>query len=155
MNTGVIQVLPTHVDQALRYLDRRQPNRAFTILRDFLSKNMESAYGRSLFGRLMTEMGKPSAGLEHAQKALTLGEPDAFIMENLARCYLAAGDRKKAVAAIRRGLRIGPRHFSNRLVTFYHNVGMRRRPVISTLHREHPINRVLGRLSWHLGRKGP
>ena len=88
--------------------------------------------------------GRPRDGValcEHAVK-IEFFQPDNQF--NLARTYLLVGNREKAVAALRRGLKLDPDHGGLRALAT--QMGQRRRPVLRFLSREHPLNRFLGRL---------
>lgn len=88
--------------------------------------------------------GRPRDGValcEHAVK-IEFFQPDNQF--NLARTYLLVGNREKAVAALRRGLKLDPDHGGLRGLAA--QMGQRRRPVLRFLSREHPLNRFLGRL---------
>jgi len=63
---------------------------------------------------------------------------------NLARTQLLGNDRRGAVSAIFKGLKIDPN--SLELLTLQRELGVRRGPVIPFLSRDNPLNRLLGRL---------
>jgi tetratricopeptide (TPR) repeat protein len=68
---------------------------------------------------------------------------------NLARLHLAFGFKSEAIRYLRRGLMIDP---GNREIgDEIRRLGVRRRPPLTFLRRQHPLNRWLGRL---LGRVG-
>jgi hypothetical protein len=71
---------------------------------------------------------------------------------NLARTYLLANDRKRAVQAVRGGLKID-RH-NLHLLALYKELGIRSQPVLRFLDRAHPLNQLLGRIR-HALRGGP
>ncbi|HZI63773.1 MAG TPA: tetratricopeptide repeat protein [Thermoanaerobaculia bacterium] len=88
--------------------------------------------------------GRPRDGValcEHAVK-IEFFQPDNQF--NLARTYLLVGNREKAVAALRRGLKLDPDHGGLRALAT--QMGQRRRPVLRFLSRDHALNRFLGRL---------
>jgi tetratricopeptide (TPR) repeat protein len=88
--------------------------------------------------------GRPRDGValcEHAVK-IEFFQPDNQF--NLARTYLLVGNREKAVAALRRGLKLDPDHGGLRALAV--QMGQRRKPVLRFLSREHALNRFLGRL---------
>lgn len=76
-------------------------------------------------------------------------QPDNYL--NLARTLLLANDRRAAVDAVQRGLKIDPHH--PQLVDLGRELGVRRAPVLPFLSRNNPLNRILGSLRHHLGRK--
>lgn len=67
--------------------------------------------------------------------------PDLYA--NLARVYMAAPNRKKAVEAIGQGLKACPG--DPMLSQLRAELGIRARPVIPFLLRENPVNKALGR----------
>ena len=71
---------------------------------------------------------------------------------NLARTCLLANDRKRAVQAVRGGLKIDRNN--PHLLALYKELGIRSQPVLRFLDRAHPINQLLGRLR-HAIRGGP
>ena len=88
--------------------------------------------------------GRPRDGValcEHAVK-LEFFQPDNQF--NLARTYMLVGNREKAVAALRRGLKLDPDHGGLRTLAL--QMGQRRPPVLRFLSRDHPLNKMLGRL---------
>ena len=87
--------------------------------------------------------GERKDGLALCLHAVRVGseEPENFL--NLARVYLLAGDRRRAVAAIQHGLKVDSRHPG--LLEQRRSMGYRRKPVVSFLSRDSWINRFLGR----------
>jgi hypothetical protein len=63
---------------------------------------------------------------------------------NLARIWNRAGNRKKTVDAIERGLAASPRHPA--LQRLHEQVGLRSQPVLPFLTRDDPLNKALGKL---------
>lgn len=61
---------------------------------------------------------------------------------NLARAHLLADDRKEAIRAVERGLRID--HSAKELRQLRQEMGKRRKPVLSFLPRGSILNRLLG-----------
>jgi len=66
--------------------------------------------------------------------------PDLYF--NVARVYLAAGQRRKAWRAVCQGLRLEKRHSG--LLGIMREMGVRRRPMIRFLPRNHLVNRLMG-----------
>lgn len=63
---------------------------------------------------------------------------------NLSRVCVRQGDRAHAFRILVRGLRVDPRHPG--VIEAMRRLGFRRRPVVSFLPRQHPLNRLLGSL---------
>lgn len=78
---------------------------------------------------------------EHAVR-IQFYEPDNHL--NLARVHLLARNRKGAVEAIGRGLKLDPHHAGLRGLR--QEIGIRKRPVVRFLSRDNPLNRLLGRM---------
>ena len=88
-------------------------------------------------------LGNHERGLAMCEQAIRLEffHADSFL--NLARTHLLVDDRLRAHAAIRRGLKMEPKHPD--LLRLRADMGVRRSPVIASLPRANPINRFLGR----------
>lgn len=86
---------------------------------------------------------------EHAVKR-EFYQPENYL--NLARTYLLAGNRRKAIDAVLAGRRIDRAHRG--LAQLHRELGLRRRPVLSFLSRTHPLNRLLGRMRHDWKRSG-
>jgi hypothetical protein len=63
---------------------------------------------------------------------------------NLAEVYHQAGRTSEAIETLEKGLVSAGRDF--RIRRALERIGMRRSPVLTFLHRSHPVNRTLGRL---------
>lgn len=83
-------------------------------------------------------------GIQLCQHAIKLQvyEPDNYM--NLARVYLLTQNREKAHRALMRGLALDSNHAGLRRV--WREIGQRRKPPLSFLSRDNPINLVLGKL---------
>jgi tetratricopeptide (TPR) repeat protein len=86
---------------------------------------------------------------EHAVKQQFYEAENHF---HLARVQMLAGDRKAALAALDVGLKLDPDHPG--LVALKKEFGVRRRPIVGFLDRDHPLNVLLGRLrhTWSDGK---
>lgn len=83
---------------------------------------------------------KPAIDL--CKKAIELQFYNAEHYANLARVYVAAGNRKKAVETAEQGLKILPD--DETLIAVRRELGLRARPALPFLSRENPLNRKLG-----------
>ncbi len=72
--------------------------------------------------------------------------PDLYL--NLARIYLAHDFKSEAVRVLRRGLMLDPEH--PRIAQHLARLGIRRRPPIPFLGRGHLLNRLLGKVQFHV-----
>ncbi len=78
---------------------------------------------------------------------------DATHYHNLARVHLAFGFKAEGIRYLRRGLMIDPEH--GEILCEVERLGIRRRPPIAFLRRDHLLNRWLGRLRQRLASVGP
>lgn len=85
-----------------------------------------------------------SEGLKLCQHAVKMEFYQAENYLNLARTQLLAGHRRPAVRAVADGLKIEPDN--GQLLELQHELGLRKRPVLSFLSRSNPINSLLGRI---------
>jgi tetratricopeptide (TPR) repeat protein len=69
-------------------------------------------------------------------------EPENYV--NLAKVYAMRGRRQLAVETVRKGLQMDGSH--QELRDMMAEMGVRKKPVLSFLSRENPINRLLGRM---------
>ena len=101
------------------------------------------ATGLSFFGlclALVQKKFKPAIDL--CKRAIELQFYSADHHANLARVYVAAGNRKKALESVEAGLKIHPE--DDRLIAVRKSLGIRKRPAVPFLDRSNPINVSLG-----------
>lgn len=82
------------------------------------------------------------------QEALGMRHNHAQLYLNLAEVYQQCGRTQDAIATLEKGLVSAGRDF--RIRRALTKIGTRREPVLSFLHRSHPLNRTLGRLRHRL-----
>lgn len=99
-------------------------------------------YGIARYERRVKE------GLALCQHSIKLQfyEPENYL--NLARVHLLARNRRKAVEALNRALKLNASNPG--AIALAREIGWRRRPVIPFLPRSNFFNRLLGRLSYRL-----
>jgi tetratricopeptide (TPR) repeat protein len=85
-----------------------------------------------------------SEGLKLCQHAVKMEFYQAENYLNLARTLVLAGHRRAAVRAVADGLKVEPDN--GQLLELQHELGLRKRPVLSFLSRSNPINTLLGRI---------
>ncbi|HTV59182.1 MAG TPA: tetratricopeptide repeat protein [Verrucomicrobiae bacterium] len=85
------------------------------------------------------------------QEALGMKVNHAQLYLNLAEVYRQAGRQGEAIMVLEKGLISAGRDF--RIRRALEKIGMRRPPVLTFLHRSHPVNRTLGR--WRHRFAGP
>lgn len=91
--------------------------------------------------------------IEMAKKAIELQFYKAEHYLNLAKIYVAAGDRKKGVEVIEKGLGVVPDDESLR--SYRRELGVRQRPPVPFLDRGNAINKSIGRARRTAGEKEP
>ena len=105
--------------------------------------NPNGAAGLSYFGlcvALVQKKFKPAIDLCTRAIGLQFYNGDHF--ENLARVYVAAEKRRKAIETVEQGLKIAPEHAG--LLSYRNDLGIRARPAVPFLDRSNPINVSLG-----------
>lgn len=103
----------------------------------------KAATGLSFFGlalALVQKKYKPAIDL--CRRAIDLKFYNGDHYGNLARVYLAAGNRKKAMETLEQGLKQHPEH--RYLIAVRGALGLRSRPAVPFLDRANPINVSLG-----------
>jgi tetratricopeptide (TPR) repeat protein len=92
-----------------------------------------------------------SASQEAIQACETASRRDFFnpdLLLNLGRVYLIAGKTSKALGAFERGLQMAPQHKALRAELG--RFERRQQPPLSMVARDHPLNKMLGKLRWVL-----
>lgn len=101
------------------------------------------ASGLSYFGlclALVRRQFKPAIDL--CRRAIDLEFYNGDHYANLARVYIAAGNRKKAIETAENGLKLVPEH--DYLTRVRNSLGVRAKPAVPFLDRANPINVSLG-----------
>lgn len=103
----------------------------------------KDASGLSWFGLAIAIMSKKiKPAIDLCRRAIELEFYNGDHYANLARVYVAAGNRKKALETIEQGLKLVPEH--EYLLQVRKSMGHRARPAVPFLDRAHPINVSLG-----------
>jgi tetratricopeptide (TPR) repeat protein len=103
----------------------------------------KDATGLSFFGLTLAIMQKRiKPAIDLCRRAVELEFYNGDHYANLARVYIAAGNRKKALETLEQGLKLVPEH--DYLVAVRKSMGVRARPAVPFLDRAHPINVTLG-----------
>lgn len=138
-----------YIEEGMRLLRWGKMDRAMVRFERALHEVPDSAIALSYFGlslALGTDNGEE--GEEHCFRAAMRAPRDGQIQANLARVYFLRGKRQSAASAAHEALRLDAKNADARLVL--RRLGLRRRPVMGFLGRNHPLNRVLGRLRHQL-----
>src|ERR1700693_5326560 len=83
------------------------------------------------------------------QEALSMRHNHAQLYLNLAEVYQQSGRPSEAIETLEKGMISAGRDF--RIRRALEKLGTRRNPVLGFLHRNHPLNRTLGRWRQRLG----
>ena len=105
--------------------------------------NPKAANGLSYFGLCLALVQKKfKTAVDLCKRAIDLEFYNGDHYANLARVYVAAGNRKKAIETAEAGLKILPEH--EELIKVRRELGVRARPPVPFLDRSNPINVSLG-----------
>ncbi|MBV8545357.1 MAG: hypothetical protein JO088_11495 [Acidobacteria bacterium] len=139
------------IDEAVALTKAEKYLRALTLFLEIYGSeeppspmlSSKTATGLSHFGlclAMMQRKFKPAIDL--CKLAIELQFYNADHYANLARVYVAAGNRKKAVDAIEQGLKSHAE--DETLLEVRRQLGVRAKPPVPFLDRAHPINITLG-----------
>ncbi len=138
------------IDEAIRAAREDDFLRALTIFLDVYGSDdtpriraPKDAAGLSFFGlalALMRKEMKPAIDL--CRKAIELEFYNGDHYANLSRVYEIAGNRKKAIETVEKGLKLVPEH--DYLLAVRKSYGVRSEPYVPFLDRTNPINVSLG-----------
>jgi tetratricopeptide (TPR) repeat protein len=141
---------PPSIEEAIRAARQDDFLRALNLFLDIYGtddaprmKTPKDAGGLSYFGLCLAVMRKQfKLAIDLCRRATLLEFYNGDHYANLARVYLAAGNRKKAVEAAEQGLKLNPEH--EYLLEVRQSLGVRSRPAVPFLERTNPINVSLG-----------
>jgi tetratricopeptide (TPR) repeat protein len=139
------------IDEAVALTKAEEYLRALTLFLDVYGGeeppspmlSSKTATGLSYFGlclALVQKKYKPAIDL--CKRAIELQFYNVDHYANLARVYVAAGNRKKAIEAVEQGLKTHPE--DEALLDVRREFGVRAKPPVPFLDRAHPINVTLG-----------
>jgi tetratricopeptide (TPR) repeat protein len=139
------------IDEAVALTKAEEYLRALTLFLEIYGSeeppspmlSSKTATGLSHFGlclAMMQRKFKPAIDL--CKLAIELQFYNADHYANLARVYVAAGNRKKAIDAIEQGLKSHAE--DETLLEVRRQLGVRAKPPVPFLDRAHPINITLG-----------
>lgn len=105
----------------------------------------EEAIFQSYYGLCLVQTGRRyQEALDLCESAIQESPYHPELYHNLAQVYLVKGKRKKAISALHKGLQLDPQYEA--ILDEFRRIGIRKRPVIGFLHRNHPANIFLGKL---------
>ena len=142
--------MPTPLETAIQAVREEEYLRAMTMFLDIYGtddappiRTPKDASGLSYFGLTLALMQKKfKMAIDLCRRAVELEFYNGDHYANLARVYIAAGNRKKALETLEQGLKLAPEH--EYLTEVRKSMGIRARPAVPFLDRAHPINVTLG-----------
>ena len=142
--------MPATVEQAIQAARSEDFLRALTLFADVYGndeaapiRTPKDAGGLSWFGLALALMQKKiKLAIDLCRRAIELEFYNGDHYANLARVYIAAGNRKKALETLEQGLKLIPEH--DYMLQVRKGMGVRARPALPFLDRAHPINVSLG-----------
>jgi len=139
----------TDFKECLKQLRDGNPTDALLAARRALGVAPKNPFYLSYTGLLAAVAEKRFAdGESLCQEALGMRHNHAQLYLNLAEVYQQSGRTQDAIDVLEKGLVSAGRDF--RIRRALQRIGTRRDPVVSFLHRSHPVNRTLGRLRHRL-----
>lgn len=137
----------TRIRRAIADVEREEYLSAYVSFADIRKETEGKPFpteGLSYFALCLALVQKQyRPAIEMAKKAIDLQFYRADHYLNLGKIYLAAGDRKKALEVVDKGLGVVPD--DSRLIACRKELGVRQRPPVPFLDRKNPINKSLGR----------
>ncbi len=125
-------------------IHRSNFKRAASLLKEALKIAPGNPNYMSHMGLCMGMMGNLRESEIMCRKAITLAPLKPILLVNLGRVLLEQGKREGARKAFKRAYEIDDTHAAAALELS--RMGVRRKPVIPFLHRNHPLNIYLGKL---------
>ena len=135
--------------ECLKHLRDGQSEEALLHARRALGVAPKNPFYLSYTGLLAAVSEKRFGDAEMlCREALGMRVNHAQLYLNLAEVYYQAGRTSEAITTLEKGLVSAGRDF--RIRRALEKIGVRRMPVLTFLHRSHPVNRTLGRLRHRL-----
>jgi len=139
----------TDFKECLKQLRDGNPRDALLAARRALGVSPKNPFYLSYTGLLAAIAEKRYGdGESLCMEALGMRHNHAQLYLNLAEVYQQSGRTPEAIAVLEKGLVSAGRDF--RIRRALQKIGTRRDPVVTFLHRSHPVNRTLGRLRHRL-----
>ena len=91
------------------------------------------------------ERGKRREAIELCIGAVNDDPENLLLYLNLAKVYILAGQKNNALKVLRQATKLGR---DEQVMRFIKKLGIRKEPVLQFLHRENPINILLGKLRY-------
>ncbi|HXY79166.1 MAG TPA: tetratricopeptide repeat protein [Candidatus Bathyarchaeia archaeon] len=139
----------TDFKECLKQLRDGNPSDALRAARRALGVSPKNPFYLSYTGLLAAIAEKRYGdGESLCMEALGMRHNHAQLYLNLAEVYQQSGRTHEAIAVLEKGLVSAGRDF--RIRRALQKIGTRRDPVVTFLHRSHPVNRTLGKLRHRL-----
>jgi hypothetical protein len=136
--------------QGMQFLTERNfPSALEAFARADLNTGRDEVYKnkyRSYHGVMLLKTGHLN-GMDLCRQAASLECHDGDVFYNLAQAELKRGNRRLAITALHQGLEVDETHPD--LQGMQREIGARRCCVLSFLDRDHFLNRLLGKLTYH------
>ncbi len=140
---------PSQIDVAIVATRNEEYLRALNLFQEIYQgaeapiRSPKDAAGLSYFGLCLALVRRDfKNAIDICKRAIDLEFYNGDHYANLARVYIAAGNRKKAVETSDAGLKLIPEH--DYLEEVRKELGVRARPLVPVLNRTNPINVSLG-----------
>ncbi len=139
----VSEISREHFEAGKRFLSRGNIDKAFRAFEKAYNEDKSNAAYMSFYGMCAAIQGaQVGLGLELCTRAIKKEFFRGEFYLNLGRVYLSAGNKKGAIKVFKKGLRFDPKNAD--IASCLSELGCRSRPVISSLDRSNPVNKMLG-----------
>lgn len=135
--------------QGIHWWNNRNYDKALVCFQRAHELFPQNPFIMSYLGLARVKMRAVEEGLELCQQALKRKPFNEHLLYNLGQAYRLAGNRQEARRAFILGAKIA--QDSKRFLNALKEMGVRRKPVIPFLSRDHVLNRWLGKLTYKPG----
>ena len=136
---------------ALKAEDYKAAERAFKVVLDSIDESSEYYNNVQSYYGLAQVLNSNSNGLLLCRDAASNELFDGYVFLNLACAEWESDNRKRAIEALRHGIKVDVDH--SQLNSACTKIGCRKRCCFSFLSRSHKLNRLFGRLMRQPGQK--
>jgi len=132
--------------KAEAHIRRNNFGKAANLLKEALKIAPENPRYASAMGLCIAMQGDPEEGEKKCREAIAASgnEVDPILLVNLGRICLKRGDRQNAREYLLKAYQLDPTHPATALELS--SMGVRRKPVLPFLGRNHPLNIKLGKM---------
>ena len=148
ISTIDIAKLPHSAQEAIEAAEKGDSLYALIFLERAIRKRNDPLL-RSYYGYcLARERQEIKKAVQFCRLAVEENPRDPVLYLNLGRVLLAGGMKGQAIRAFRKGLKFGR---EARIIQLLQKMGTRKPPLFLTLPREHPLNKLMGRILSRIG----